>query len=418
MPTALITGTSTGIGEACGASLAAKGWTVYAGVRREPDGERLRAAHTGDIRPVILDVTKPDHVERVIDEVTMAVGDAGLQGLVNNAGVGVGGPSEYLEVEAWRTVFEANFFGVITLTRAAMPLLRRGRGRVVHIGSIGGRIATPGLAPYAASKHALEALAEASRLEFSLAGAPVRVSLVEPGAIATAIWDKADSSVDELVRRFENGEGPEYEWMIDEARGFVVEGRRNGIPPSRVADAVEHALTAPRPKARYLVGKDAKLAGHVIARLPEGHELRGKAAVANARLAYQLFRQRFAGERWEALAAKGARLQRPLWASTSTKNPDYSPTLYVDELIGPDTVNTLAPPSIDALRENGGSGLRANSIADDPEGAQRVIDALADAGVDFDDVTDTLEREGVASFADSYRDALATLERRTKELTA
>jgi transaldolase len=153
-------------------------------------------------------------------------------------------------------------------------------------------------------------------------------------------------------------------------------------------------------------------------RLPEGHELRGKAAVANARLAYQLFRKRFAGERWEALAAKGARLQRPLWASTSTKNPDYSPTLYVDELVGPDTVNTLAPASIDALCDGGGSGLRANSVADDPAGAQQVIDALAEAGVDFDDVTDTLEREGVASFADSYRDALATLERRTKELTA
>jgi len=153
-------------------------------------------------------------------------------------------------------------------------------------------------------------------------------------------------------------------------------------------------------------------------RLPEGHELRGKAAVANARLAYQLFRKRFAGERWEALAAKGARLQRPLWASTSTKNPEYSPTLYIDELVGPDTVNTLAPASIEALREGGGSGLRANSVAEDPAGAQQVIDALADAGVDFDDVTDTLEREGVASFAESYKDALATLERRTKELTA
>jgi NAD(P)-dependent dehydrogenase (short-subunit alcohol dehydrogenase family) len=269
MPTALITGTSTGIGEACAALLAARGWTVYAGVRRERDGERLRATYTGDLRPVILDVTNREHIARVVDELAMTVGDAGLQGLVNNAGVGVGGPSEYLEDDAWRTVFEANFFGVIALTREAMPLLKRGPGRVVHIGSIGGRIATPGLAPYAASKHALEALAEASRLEFALAGSPVRVSLIEPGAIATAIWDKADASVDVLAERFERGEGPEYEWLLDEARGFVVEGRRNGIPPSRVAEVVEHALTAPRPKARYLVGADAKLAGHVIARLPD-----------------------------------------------------------------------------------------------------------------------------------------------------
>jgi NAD(P)-dependent dehydrogenase (short-subunit alcohol dehydrogenase family)/ABC-type glycerol-3-phosphate transport system substrate-binding protein len=240
MPTALITGTSTGIGEACVALLAARGWTIYAGVRRERDGERLRAAQTGDVRPVILDVSNRDHLARVVDELATAVGDAGLQGLVNNAGVGVGGPSEYLEVDAWRTVFEANFFGVVSLTRAAMPLLKRGRGRVVHIGSIGGRIATPGLAPYAASKHALEALAEASRLEFTLAGSPVRVSLIEPGAVATAIWDKGDASVDELEARFARGEGPEYAWLLDEARGFVTEGRRTGIPPSRVADAVEH----------------------------------------------------------------------------------------------------------------------------------------------------------------------------------
>jgi transaldolase len=149
-------------------------------------------------------------------------------------------------------------------------------------------------------------------------------------------------------------------------------------------------------------------------RLPEGHPLRGKAAVANAKLAYEQFRQRFAGPRWEALAAGGARLQRPLWASTSTKNPAYSPTLYVDELIGPDTVNTLAQPSIDALRNC--SGLRANTVTDDIEGARKAIAGLADAGVDFDDVTATLEREGVASFSQSFHDALETLEKKSREL--
>jgi transaldolase len=152
-------------------------------------------------------------------------------------------------------------------------------------------------------------------------------------------------------------------------------------------------------------------------RLPEGHALRGKAAVANAKLAYQLFRDRFSGPRWEALAAKGARLQRPLWASTSTKNPAYSSTLYVDELIGPDTVNTLAPPSIEAL-QNGEGTQRAGSITEDVEGALAVIRGLADAGVDFDDVTDTLEREGVDSFADSFRDAFNTIEKRRAEVTS
>jgi transaldolase len=149
-------------------------------------------------------------------------------------------------------------------------------------------------------------------------------------------------------------------------------------------------------------------------RLPEGHPLRGKAAVANAKLAYEQFRTRFSGDRWDALAAQGARLQRPLWASTSTKNPAYSPTLYVDELIGPDTVNTLAQPSVDALQVY--TGLRANTVAEDVDGARAVIAGLADAGVDFDDVTATLEREGVASFSRSFHDALDTLEKKAREL--
>jgi transaldolase len=149
-------------------------------------------------------------------------------------------------------------------------------------------------------------------------------------------------------------------------------------------------------------------------RLPEGHPLRGKAAVANAKLAYQVFTDRFAGPRWDDLAAAGAQLQRPLWASTSTKNPAYSPTLYVDELIGRNTVNTLAQASIDALVNHG--GFRPDTVEEDVQGARAVIEALAAAGVDFDDVTATLEREGVAAFSASYHDALDTLEKKAREL--
>jgi transaldolase len=150
-------------------------------------------------------------------------------------------------------------------------------------------------------------------------------------------------------------------------------------------------------------------------RLPEGHPLRGKVAVANAKLAYGLFRDTFAGDRWAALEARGARFQRPLWASTSTKNPAYSDTLYVDELVGPDTVNTLAQPSIDALHDHGDP--QPDTLARDVDGARRVIDDLAAAGIDYGDLTDTLEREGVDSFERSYRDCLASLEKRAGELT-
>ncbi|HZR13410.1 MAG TPA: transaldolase [Acidimicrobiia bacterium] len=149
-------------------------------------------------------------------------------------------------------------------------------------------------------------------------------------------------------------------------------------------------------------------------RLPEGSPLRGKVAVANAKLAYKLFRERFSGERWDALAAKGARLQRPLWASTSTKNPAYSDTLYVDELVGRDTVNTLAQASIDALRDHGNP--KPDTVEQDVEGAEQVMRDLADAGVDYDDLTATIEREGVDAFERSYLDCLATLDKRRKEL--
>ena len=151
-------------------------------------------------------------------------------------------------------------------------------------------------------------------------------------------------------------------------------------------------------------------------RLPEDSPLRGTTAVANAKLAYQLFRRRFAGPRWEALEQKGARLQRPLWASTSTKNPAYSPTMYVDELIGRHTVNTLAPASIDALHQ-GDANQRADTVTQDVAGAEQVMADLGAAGVDVDDVTATLEREGVDSFAASFHDAFATLEKRRAEVT-
>jgi NAD(P)-dependent dehydrogenase (short-subunit alcohol dehydrogenase family) len=269
MPNALITGTSTGIGEACATRLAERGWTVYAGVRRAEDADRLKAQLTGDVRPVILDVSNRDDMQRVIASIQQDAGASGLQGLVNNAGVGVGGPVEYVTEEDWRWVFDVNLFGVVALTKAAMPLLRAGTGRIVHVGSIGGRISSAGLGPYSASKHAIEALAESQRHELARLTPPIRVSLIEPGEVKTAIWDKADTSADDSDKLLDDAGRRDYQWLIDQSRGFIDEGRAKGVPASKVADAVEHALTASRPKARYLVGPDAKLAGHLVTRLPD-----------------------------------------------------------------------------------------------------------------------------------------------------
>ncbi|MEW6475909.1 MAG: transaldolase [Actinomycetota bacterium] len=150
-------------------------------------------------------------------------------------------------------------------------------------------------------------------------------------------------------------------------------------------------------------------------RLPAGHPLRGKVAVANAKLAYQLFKERHSGARWEALAAQGAKVQRPLWASTSTKNPEYSDTLYVDELVGRQTVNTLAPASVEALSDHGDP--QPNTVERDVDEARAVMDGLAAAGVDYDDLTRTIEREGVDAFARSYHDFIAALDKRKEEIT-
>jgi transaldolase len=145
-------------------------------------------------------------------------------------------------------------------------------------------------------------------------------------------------------------------------------------------------------------------------------DLRGRAAVANAKLAYRTYQRTFAGERWNALAARGATPQRCLWASTSTKNPDYRDVLYVEELIGRDTVNTMPEETIRAFQDHG--RVRGHTVEDDVEGAQRTLDALAEAGIDYDDVTDTLEREGVEKFAASFAELLDEVGRKRESLAA
>jgi transaldolase len=148
---------------------------------------------------------------------------------------------------------------------------------------------------------------------------------------------------------------------------------------------------------------------------PEALALRGKGAVAQAKLAYQLFQKTFSGPRWNALVDKGAVVQRPLWASTSTKNPSYRDTLYVDELIGPNTVNTLPDATIEAFADH---GTLARRVDQDVDEAQAVWRAIQDAGVDVDDVADKLEREGVSSFQKSFDELISALDAKAIELRA
>ena len=148
-----------------------------------------------------------------------------------------------------------------------------------------------------------------------------------------------------------------------------------------------------------------------------GHdELNGKLAVANAKLAYQTYKEIFSGDRWEALAAKGASVQRPLWASTSTKNPDYPDTIYVEELVGPETVNTMPRELIEAVLDHG--DISGSTIEQDLDGARKVFEDLKAAGIDYDDVSETLEREGVEKFAKSFKELFADVESKRDQLVA
>lgn len=238
---------------------------MVAGVRREADGERLTAG-TGSIVPVLLDVTDGGQIDALVSRLH-ELGESRLGGLVNNAGIARGGPLEFLPIDEWRTQFEVNVLGQIAVTKALIPLLRRGRGRVVFVGSISGRVSTPLIGPYAASKHAIEAVAESLREE--LRPWDIAVSVVEPGAVRTPIWAKARAYADELEGSLPAEARDLYDEAVQDIRRGIDHQERVGVPPDRVAVAVERALTAPRPRYRYLVGRDAKGAGILERFLPD-----------------------------------------------------------------------------------------------------------------------------------------------------
>jgi NAD(P)-dependent dehydrogenase (short-subunit alcohol dehydrogenase family) len=259
VPTALITGASTGIGRATALRLAASGWTVLAGVRKTADGVALIAAGGERVLPVQLDVTIPAQIGTVVERVG-EIAPGGLDALVNNAGIGGGGPLELVDAEDLRTQFEVNVLGQVAVTRALLPALRAARGRIVFLSSIGGRVSVAFNGPYAASKHAVEALGDALRGE--LRSSHIAVSLVEPGSVKTPIWGKARATAREFEVPPELHE--QYGRVPDAFAKLLHDTERRGVPPERVAATIEHALTARRPRTRYLVGRDAR--GMVLAR--------------------------------------------------------------------------------------------------------------------------------------------------------
>ena len=265
MPTALITGASTGIGKATALRLAAAGWTVLAGVRSQPDADRLAAeAPGGRLEPLILDVTDFEQIREAAGRVSELGGEESspgrLDALVNNAGIGFGGPLELIHPDDLRKQFDVNVLGQIAVTQAMLPALRAAHGRIVLVSSIGGRVAMAYTAPYAASKHALEAIGDALRVE--LATSNVQVALIEPGSVATPIWDKARESGEQIVVPPQLRE--QYGHVPEAMNKTMQSTAKRGVPPEQVAETIQRALTAKRMKSRYVIGRDAR--AMVIAR--------------------------------------------------------------------------------------------------------------------------------------------------------
>jgi NAD(P)-dependent dehydrogenase (short-subunit alcohol dehydrogenase family) len=260
----VVTGASTGIGAACALGLDRLGFRVFAGVRRAADGAALQRHASPLLTTVALDVTEAASVAGAARTVTAVVGARGLAGLVNNAGIAVPGPLEFLPLADLRRQLEVNVIGQIAVTQSVLPLLRAGRGRIVNIGSIGGRMATPFLGAYAASKFALEALTDALRLE--LRPWRIHVCIIEPGAVATPLWSKSRAEADRMRDALPAEAARLYGTAMAALRKGAAHAERGAISPDAVVTAVVHALTARRPRTRYVVGRDAKVQA-VIARL-------------------------------------------------------------------------------------------------------------------------------------------------------
>jgi NAD(P)-dependent dehydrogenase (short-subunit alcohol dehydrogenase family) len=250
----IVTGASTGIGNAISLLLARNGYTVYAGVRKERDRERLASEHES-IRPIILDVTVPADIERCV--ATVRESGESLAGLVNNAGIAVAGPLEYLPLDALRHQFEVNAFAPIAMAQAALPLLRESRGRIVTIGSIAGRMAAPFVGPYSASKAALASLTDALRQELARFG--IAVSLLEFASVKTPIWEKGRAGKDALIASMAPQAATHYGSMVEAIVAQTMREEREGMAPGVIADTVLAALRARKPRARYVIGTKARV---------------------------------------------------------------------------------------------------------------------------------------------------------------
>ena len=264
----LITGASTGIGQACALQMDRLGWRVFAGVRREADAAALKAAASPNLEALILDVTQTEQVAAATERVTGLVGEGGLHGLVNNAGISIAGPLEFVPLELWRRQLEVNVLGQVCVIQAFLPLLRQAGGRIINMSSTSGLNAMPASGPYSASKFALEALSDSLRIELRRQG--VKVIVVEPGTIITPIWERSLAVADAWLAEAPPAMFDLYGDYLPILREWALSADKRGLPVERVSEAVAHALTVPKPRARYLIVGYPRLYVYLMRLAPTG----------------------------------------------------------------------------------------------------------------------------------------------------
>lgn len=258
----IVTGASTGIGRAMVENFANNGARVFAAVR-----DLSTVAPHPLVTPVRLDITSSQEALEAAEVVRASLGGARLRGIVNNAGIAVGGPLEFLDLDELRRQLEVNVIGQLAVTQAFLPLLREHeKGRIVFTSSIGGRVAAPFIGPYAASKHALNGMAESLRRE--LLPWRIGVSVLAPATVATPIWDKADHDIDQIVDTLPPAAIARYGTVIESMRRISRQAAASGIPASKVAEAAHHAVFARRAKAEYIIGREARIMATAANLLP------------------------------------------------------------------------------------------------------------------------------------------------------
>ncbi len=256
MKSVVITGSSTGIGRACALMLDRNGFRVFAGVRKEADGEALRSVSSESLTPVYIDVTDAGSIQAMAEEVGSAVGDAGLHGLVNNAGTTLPCPIEFLPLDGFRRQLEVNLVGPLAVTQALLPMLRQGHGRVVNVTSAAGRAGVPLMAPYVSAKHALEGISDVMRLEFRQLG--IHVAIIEPGFVGTEMGGKLQRDTEGAVGALPDEGRRRYGPALGKLAERIGHHAATGSPPAVIAKDVLHALTSKRPRTRYPSGAGAK----------------------------------------------------------------------------------------------------------------------------------------------------------------